>query len=318
VDINSGATATNNAAVTLTLNASDTGSGVSMMSIYGDVSATNWITYQSSYGVTLSGLDGQKTVKVQYRDNAGNTSPEYVDGIFLDRAGPGTPGITIQGNDPTNQTSRSLALSAIDPSGISWMYLSGDITGSDTNSWITYSSSYTVSLNGASDGLKTVTVQYRDSLNNTGSSASDSVTLDTQGPTSPSILINGGAATTPTAAVILTLSAVGADAMYISGTGVSTSDPSFGRWISYQTNLSINLNLGDGLKTVSVTYADLAGNPHTGALVPLSSTITLQQATTTTTTTGGPARGVLQDYATGQKQGGNHGGGGGCFLSAAR
>jgi hypothetical protein len=316
VDINSGATATNNAAITLTLNASDTGSGISMMSIYGDTPATNWITYQSSYSVTLSGLDGQKTVKVQYRDNAGNTSPEYADGIFLDRAGPGTPSIVIQGNDPTNQTGVALTLSAIDPSGIGWMYLSGDVTGLDTNTWITYQSSYTVGLDTGSQGLKTVTVQFRDSLQNTGSTASDSVTLDTQGPTSPSILVNGGAATTSVVGVTLTLSAVGADVMRISGTGVSLSDPSYGVWISYQTVLSINLTLGDGLKTVQVIFADLAQNPHTGAPVPVTDTITLQQVTPTTATTGGPARGVLQDYAPGQKQGGNNGGGGGCFVQA--
>jgi hypothetical protein len=319
VGIDQGA-ATNNAIVTLTLPAIDTGSGVSQMSIYGDTTATNWITYQSSYSVTLSGLDGQKTIQVQYRDNAGNTSIEYTDGIFLDRAGPGTPSIVINGNDPTNQSTVNLTLSAIDPSGIVWMYLSGNVTGADTNSWITYQSSYTVSLDTTTQGLRTVTVRFMDSLTNIGSAtASDSVTLDTQGPTAPFILINGGAATTTTAAVTLTLSAVGADVMRISGPGMSTSDPNFGVWISYQTNLSINLNLGDGLKTVSVIFADLAQNPHTGAPVPLSATITLQQVNNNNNNNqGGPARGVLQDYAPGQKQGGNNGGGGGCFIGALR
>jgi hypothetical protein len=73
----------------LTLSASDSGSGVAEMRLSNSgYSWSAWQSYTTSKTWTLTSGDGTKRVYVQYRDNAGNTSPSYTDTIILDTTAP--------------------------------------------------------------------------------------------------------------------------------------------------------------------------------------------------------------------------------------
>ncbi len=82
--INGGASLTNSTSVTLTLSASDTGSGVSQMGFSNDGSTwSSWETYATPKSWTLSSGDGTKTVYVQFKDKAENVSESFSDTILL-------------------------------------------------------------------------------------------------------------------------------------------------------------------------------------------------------------------------------------------
>jgi formylglycine-generating enzyme required for sulfatase activity len=84
---------------------------------------------------------------------------------------------------------------------------------------------------------------------------SDTIALDTSAP-SGSISINGGASTTASLNVTLSLSASGATEMRIG----NSSDFSSVNWESYTPSKSWTLTSGDGTKMVYVQFRDSAGN----------------------------------------------------------
>jgi len=82
--INGGAPRTLTTSVTLSLSASDTGSGVSQMRFSNDGSTwSSWEAYGASKPWTLTPGIGTKTVYVQYQDSAGNSSGSFSDTILL-------------------------------------------------------------------------------------------------------------------------------------------------------------------------------------------------------------------------------------------
>lgn len=98
VSIDSGAQYANTATVLLTLLANDGGSGVAQMRLANSASPwLDWEAYSTVKMWTLAGQDGSKTVLVQFRDSAGNTSLTYSDSIFLDTTPPSVPGAPTDG-----------------------------------------------------------------------------------------------------------------------------------------------------------------------------------------------------------------------------
>ncbi len=88
ITINGGASYTNSTSVSLSISASDP-SGVSQMCISNTVSCSSWETYTTTKPWTLLSGDGEKTVYVWFKDNAGNTnSTPYNDSIVLDTTAP--------------------------------------------------------------------------------------------------------------------------------------------------------------------------------------------------------------------------------------
>jgi hypothetical protein len=136
--------------------------------------------------------------------------------------------------------------------------------GTNWSSWEPYAATRVWTLSGGA-GSKTVSVQYRDNAGNLSAIAQDTIVLDTSAPdTTPpsgSISINGGAATTSSASVTLTLTAddpvpgSGVATMRFSNDGVTWSS-----WEIYATTRVWTLSGGAGSKTVSVQYRDNAGN----------------------------------------------------------
>jgi len=95
IEINGGAAATKSRTVNLALAATDPlpGSGVGSMRFRNEDTETwsAWEPYATDRRWTLSGGDGDKSIYVQYRDNAGNVSTgETRDGIRLDTTPPET------------------------------------------------------------------------------------------------------------------------------------------------------------------------------------------------------------------------------------
>jgi len=256
ISINNGAQYTNSTSVTLILSASDAHSGVSKMQFSNDgVVFSSEENYATSKSWTLTGGDGTKTVYVQYKNNAGDSSGPIGDTITLDTTPP-TGTISINSGDGyTNSISVTLTLSASDAhSGVSKMQFSNDgVVFSAEENYVT-SKSWTLTTG---EGLKTVYVQYKDNAGNWSGSISDTIILDTTPPTG-TISINSGAVYTNSASVTLNLSASdsgGVSKMQFSNDGVVFSSEE-----DYATSKSWTLTTGDGTKTVYVRYKDNASN----------------------------------------------------------
>ena len=175
-----GATYTNSTLVTLTLSADDMTSGVSQMRFsHNNITWMPWEDYAVSKAWDLPTGDGEKTVYVQFKDNAGLISQSYADAIILDTTPPSGSISIAEGSAYTNTTQVTLTLTATDAtSGVAEMRFSNDdATWSDWEAYAT-SKSWTL-LTG--DGIRAVTVQYRD---NAGliSFYSDAIILDTTKP----------------------------------------------------------------------------------------------------------------------------------------
>ncbi|OAS89214.1 family 43 glycosylhydrolase [Metabacillus litoralis] len=89
VSLNSGAEYTNERTVTLSLEATDDSSGVHQVRYSTDGKEwTDWEAYTTSKELKLPSEDGEKTVFVEFKDQAGNVSETYQEKIILDTTAP--------------------------------------------------------------------------------------------------------------------------------------------------------------------------------------------------------------------------------------
>jgi hypothetical protein len=121
VSINANATFTNSSAVSLTLSATDNGSGVSHMIISNDgvFDTEVWENYSSTKNWTLVAGEGIKTVYVKFKDSVENISSLYSDNITVDMTPPSVPivvdiGFDVSGNEmnDANYTATTTKLKA--------------------------------------------------------------------------------------------------------------------------------------------------------------------------------------------------------------
>jgi hypothetical protein len=181
--INGGAVYATSTSASLSLSATDAGSGVFQMRFSNDNATwSGWEAYAISKAWTLASGDGVKTVYIQYSDNAGNVSTSFTDTIILDMNPPSGSVSINAGAAYTNSASVSLTLAATDAgSGVSQMQFSND--GSSWSGWEAYATSKSWTLI-SGDATKTVYVQYKDNLDNTSTSFTDTIILDTNPPSS--------------------------------------------------------------------------------------------------------------------------------------
>jgi len=181
ITIDAGAQYATMTSVTLTLSATDAGSGLSQMRFSND--GTNWSawdTYATTKSWTLTSGDGTKTVNAQLKDRAGNASSSPSDTIILATSGPtGTVNIN-SGAQYTRTTSVALTISAGGGAGVSQMRFSSD--GVSWSSWQTYATSRNWTLT-SGDGTKTVSAQFKDAAGNVSDNATDTIILKTTAPT---------------------------------------------------------------------------------------------------------------------------------------
>jgi N-acetylneuraminic acid mutarotase len=270
ISINDGAAFTSETAVTLSLSASDAGAGIALMRLSADGAAWSaWEAYGASRDWTLSGGDGAKGVHAQFRDAIGNVSRATSDTITLDQTGP-VGSVTINsGAAYTSDFACTLTLSAVDTAGVAQLRMSNDAL--TWSAWTAYAATRPWTLE-AGEGLKTVRVEFRDTLGNLSPAVTDTITVDQTNPAG-SITVNVGAAFTSTAAVTLTLSATGGSAG-ISDMRLSNDGSIWSAWESYASARDWTLASGEGLKTVSVQFRNALGRTSAGTI---SDTITLDQ-----------------------------------------
>jgi FtsP/CotA-like multicopper oxidase with cupredoxin domain len=259
--INGGATEAASTAAVLTLSASTTAPGATMsqMRFSKDGGATwlAWEAYATTRNVTLTPAGaGVKSFSVQYRDSLGNLSAVYTATITVV---PPSGSIVINGGAvATNTTAATLTLAATSPAGITQMRFSKN-GGATWTVWEPYATTRNVSLAPAGVGTKTMSVRFRDAQGNVTPVYTDTIELELTPPTG-SILINGGAPTTTSVSVTLTLSATdasGVTQMQFSKDGGAT----WTVWEPYATTRNVTLApAGPGLKTIDVRYKDSAGN----------------------------------------------------------
>ena len=269
-------TYTTGTTVQLDLVCSDAGSGCSEMHFSNDgltwsnavafAPNATWDITNAAYGGSAG--DGAKTVYAQYKDTTGNWSNAVITAsVILDTTVPvGTIQINSLATYATG-TNVTLTLACTDANGCSTMQFKND-SGS-FSAPEPYASTRAWNL-AAVQGLRTVTVQFRDSAGKT-STASGTITLDTVAP-NPGTLTITGAPNTNDPAVTLNLNATGATQMQFSNNG-STWSP----LVAYGATSSWNLTdptyggtTVNELKTVYAKFADAAGN----ASAPVSATIT--------------------------------------------
>lgn len=205
----SGPALVNTTTVSLTLSATDVTSGMGMMKIFGDVSGAataeqaTWIAYSTASNITLTNGDGDKTINVLFKDNAGNSITTAVScTIKLDTEGQ-APTIVLYKNDEsavlgnyTNKVDFKAhigVVTATDLPHITKYKVWGDITEAATEEaaqWKTFTPetgkdymSVSLALT-STEGLKTINVRLLDDAGsgNPGSAASATTTYDITAP----------------------------------------------------------------------------------------------------------------------------------------
>jgi kumamolisin len=259
----------------------DTGSGIAGYYWHVDSGSDTFITTTS---VSVTGVsEGSHTFYVKAKDNAGNNGSYGSHAFQMDNTYP-TGSIVINSNAQfTVQISVTLTLTYSDtPSGVDKVRYSNDGVW-DTETWETAAASKAWTLT-SGDGTKTVYYQIRD---NAGliSQYSDTILLDTVGPTG-SITINGGAAYTNTTSVTLTLSVT--DISGVAQMRFSNDNSAWSTWETYGASKAWTLLTGDGSKTV---YAQFKDNSALASST-LSASITID--TTVPTSNAGGSKTVTQ------------------------
>ncbi len=262
VSINSGAMYTNSTSVSLSLSATD--AVYVMLSEDADFTGASYSSFVTSKTFALSSGDGEKTVYVRYKDEAGNeTTGTISDSIILDTTG---PTVTI--------SSTEMLITNVDPIPITIMFNEG-VTGFDvtdiviTNGTLSNFSGagliYTADITPTADGAVTVNIAEdvaTDAIGNGNSAATQfSIVSDQTPPSAGTISINDGETETTDKDVTLRFFVIGATQMMYSE-NADFSGASYELFVPLIAK-SYTLSDGDGTKTIYVKYKDPAGNETT-------------------------------------------------------
>ena len=192
---------TNSLSIDITVNASDSTSGISQMKVWeAGQTEPEWEAYSTSKSITLAvGDDGQRTINAKFKDAAGNESSATSCSTFLDLDEPNVA-ITLLKNDGNGlparvnvtgfqaRISHTDAADTAQASAIVAYKLTGDFVQSD-NDWQDFaydSGENYMTISGliltTGDGLKTISVQLKDEAGNVSSAGTATVTLDTAPP----------------------------------------------------------------------------------------------------------------------------------------
>ncbi|MFK7872499.1 MAG: hypothetical protein AB8C84_04920, partial [Oligoflexales bacterium] len=143
-----------------------------------------------------------------------------------------------------------------DVTGTSSMYITETSDCSAGGTWESYQSSKNITLPNANTS-NTFYVQFQDEALNKTACVSDTIIHDNIAPTSPSLTITGGIATSNQSPNLI-LNAADASEMYITNTAGCSTD---GAWETYATSKSSwNLGQTNTVATVYVKYRDSVGN----------------------------------------------------------
>ena len=280
VFINNGSIATTSTSVYLNLTYTDTGSGISKIR-FGNTGDpwSAWETPTPTKAWTIPAGDGTKYVWCEVMDNAGLISDQFYDGIILDTVNP-TGSIVVGSGNPTYTTTAAVTLYLTYADSGSGVYQVR--YGNSGGSWSTWEApaatkAWTLI---AGEGSKTVWYQVMDNAGLTSTQSPDSIILDTTAPTG-SIIINGGAATTNTRSVTLSLTYSDTTSGVYQVRYGNTGEP-WSAWQAPSATKAWTLTAGAGLKTVWYQIMDNAGLVSTmySDDITLTSTFGLKSLTT--------------------------------------
>ncbi len=272
VAINSGATATNSASVTLTLSATSTSGTISQMRFSNDgISWSAFEAYATSKTWTLSTGSSTATVYVEFKDSAGSTG-QASSSILYDASAPTISSVSINGGaTAANSSTLTFAVTAADTggTGVAKVCFTGtSVQGSPLCVAVSAGGTYPVTL-AAGEGLKIINVTVVDGAGNTSSASPATITIDTVAPTISGVSINAGAVGTSSTAVSVGVTATD----NTGGSGLADlilrNQPtafgtSWAAWTGAPTYAQ-TLAGGDGTATVGVKVRDAAGNVSTEA-----------------------------------------------------
>jgi Carboxypeptidase regulatory-like domain/Fibronectin type III domain len=255
----------------------DAGAGVKEMLLYeaATAAAATWQPYAASAPYTLTAGEGLKTVYARFRDGVGNATLVAVQGqITLDTTGPSAPTLALieQDTRSSNGYTNSTAIQAI-------LGASGTPVRAVISESPLFTSPTTVDLTGKllpyttplgtfalspSDGLHVIWVKYLDAAGNASTVVTAQVILDRIGPSATPPTLSPASYARNTA-LSLTPPSAGQDELQVSGSGVGNL-----AWTAAPAGVAIPLTLvsGDGTKSFTVTWRDLADNQS--APIPLS------------------------------------------------
>jgi len=246
----------NNPNVNLALDAHDDGSGILEMRIAnGATSGGDWQPYATGAFWTLAvGIDGNRSVTVEFRDRAGNTDDDTAT-VFLDTTAPTSIGVALNsGAEYVNDRNVTLDTDATNADEMC-VY---ELEGGSGCVWMPYANSLAFALTDF-DGLKTIYAEYRDFAGNVAGPTTTQVYLDRLPPYNEFVEIDGGAVATASTTVTLSLFAeddtLGATEMRIDNTPLMANP-----WIPYATSKLWTLSPGDGVKAVFAQFRDVADN----------------------------------------------------------
>ncbi|MEQ1667810.1 MAG: hypothetical protein ABL868_05090, partial [Sulfuriferula sp.] len=279
VAINGGAATTALRDVVLSLTATDTANAVTGMRFSWDgITWLAWETYAPTRNIQIpAGANGTKTIRVQFRDAAGNIStPPATDSIQLADMTPPTGSVVINGGAAvTNVLNITLTMSAI---GATETQYSWD--GITWGGWLAYVTTRNLTMPAGADGVRSIYVRFRNASGIVSAVYSDTILLDRAAPTG-SVVINGGAATTSVLGITLTLNATGATQTQYSWDGIT-----WGNWLTYVTTRSLTMPAGaDGVRSIYVRFRNASGV----ASAVYSDTILLERLTGSVVINGGAA-----------------------------
>ncbi|NQU43117.1 hypothetical protein HQ520_07515 [bacterium] len=256
IAINADSTWATSSDASLSLSATDGGSGVTQMRFFNlGESLSPWEAYDITKAWTLTAGEGERKVYVQYRDAMGNLS-YFSDTIQVDQTAPSGSVAINAAADYTKTTAVTLALAGSDNNTITAMRLRNE---SDAwTAWEAYSTAKAWDLN-AGDGAKTVSVEMRDAAGLVSTAAiQDSITLDQTAPTA-SLTINGGDAFTTGSTVTLNVNATDDGAGLALMRFFNLGEP-LTAWEPFDANKTWALMAGDGERKVYAQVRDAAGN----------------------------------------------------------
>ncbi|TAE02961.1 MAG: hypothetical protein EAZ97_02070 [Bacteroidetes bacterium] len=202
--------------------------------------------------------EGDQTVYVRFKDEAGIESETFTASVYLDRMPPENPYVKINYDKDAYHGSASLVDLTLSASDADYMMLSNSETYYGAK-WETYQPDYKAwSLAGESDGVKKVYAKFRDRTGNISGTAFGEITIDTKAPVRGTIFINNGQNATrdSTGKVQIALNAIGADEMMVSNSVTFEG----AEWQPYKKTANWVLAKGEGMKTVFVKFRDKSGN----------------------------------------------------------
>ncbi len=210
----------------------------------------------------LDSIQGPKTIRVYFLDEAENTSPAPKEAtIIYKSSGPTPPKVIINnGQQFTNNQGGTVDLKIItreNPSNMT-MKVSNEPTfaGAQKIDFKANIQEWKISME--KDGLKTVYVKLFDQAGNASETGSGEIILDRTPPKAEKFSINNGAQWTTSLKVTITSAVTDAVAMQISNNASMPPNTPWEKYLDMRPEWS--LIPGDGVKTVYARFRDEAGN----------------------------------------------------------